>query len=83
MGHKPPLAYPAWTLAHRPLLNRSLRLDILKKRFYEKLFEPDSFNTEKNIDEKADGKGMRKIRWSFYYFPGIKYDSLVKSLKFL
>jgi hypothetical protein len=48
----------------------------LRKRFYEQLLEPDSFNSEKNIKVKADGKGIKKIRWGFYYFPGIKYKEL-------
>jgi hypothetical protein len=44
----------------------------LRKRSYEQLSEPHSKNNEKNIVENADGKEMRRIRWSFYYFPGIR-----------
>jgi len=31
---------------------------VLRKRFYEQLSEPDSFNNEKNIGENADEKEM-------------------------
>jgi len=53
----------------------------LRKRFYEQLLEPDSFNSEKNIDGKTDGKGMKKIRWEFYYFPGINIKNYRKGIK--